>query len=336
MELEIHGNRFAMSGSPFEMWGIRAASAATTDDACAALIENLDEYHRYGVNAIAVFFQGSSGGYMSAFSEDGGRVETGVQRRMAAILEATRRRGMAIIAGLFYQRQGAWLRNGTAYEASTRTAARFLRPWRHAILNVANEQNSHHWRGCPYPMNDPTAVIRLCEIVAEEDDRRIVGGGGYDHENNVTIARSLEVRALLFDGVDYEDAHALFVKSGIAAKPLVNVELFGSSSAGMMVNAGGRVVQGAWHESGSGRERGRRDFLHAIEFHARHPGLFLFGHFQGWCQGLGHGLQNRFDLGGRGTLADPGIRWYFEAVREARQALPRPDSANGTAPPTKA
>jgi hypothetical protein len=238
---------------------------------------------------------------------------------------------MAVIVGLFYQRQGAWLRTGTAYEAATRTAARLLRPWRHVILNVANEQNSHHWRGCPYPMNDPTAVLRLCEIVAEEDGPRIVGGGGYDHDHNVTIARSPEVRVLLFDGADYEAAYTRFVEAGIADKPLVNVELFGSISGGLMTNAEGRVVQGAWDDSGHGREQGRRDFLRAIDFHARRPGLFLFGHFQGWCQGLGRGLQNRYDLGGQGTLADPGIRWYFEAVQAARQSGMDPGSRNGKA-----
>src|SRR5262245_59112634 len=147
---------------------------------------------------------------MAAFSEDGGRLDPGVQRRIAAILDATCRRGMAVIVGLFYQRQGAWLRTGPCYEAATRTATRFLRPWRHAIVNVTNEQNSHHWRGCPYPMNDPTAILRLCEIVAEEDEHRLVGGGGYDHDNNVTIARSPEVSLLLFDGADYVEAYEKF------------------------------------------------------------------------------------------------------------------------------
>jgi hypothetical protein len=323
LEISIVDHGFMMDGEPFDMWGVRVASAAASDEGCASLLASLDDYVAHGLNSVTVFFQGSSGGYMPAFSEDGGRIDPGVQRRVLAILDATRRRRMAVILGLFYQRQGAWLRTGPAYEAATRTAVQLVRPWRHVILNVANEQNSHHWRGCPYPLNDPTATIRLCEIVAEEDAARLAGGGGYDPDHNVTIARSPEVSLLLFDGVDYAEGYAKVAEAGLATKPLVNVELFGARAGGLMLNAEGRMVQGAWPEVATGRDYGRRDFLRAVDFHARTPGLSLFGHFQGWCQGLGHGLQNRFDLGGQGTLADPGIRWYFEAVRAARSGASR-------------
>lgn len=323
LELNIAERDFSMNGEPFDMWGVRVASAATSDEGCAGLLASLDDYVAHGINSVTVFLQGSSGGFMPAFSEDGARLDPGVQRRVLAILDATRQRRMAVILGLFYQRQGAWLRTGPSFEAAARTAARLVRPWRHVILNVANEQNSHHWRGCPYPMNDPTATVRLCEIVAEEDAERLVGGGGYDPDHNVTIARSPEVSLLLFDGADYEEGNTKLAEAGVATKPLVNVELFGARAGGLMLNEEGRMVQGAWPEVSTPRERGRRDFLRAIDFHARTPGLYLFGHFQGWCQGLGHGLQNRYDLGGQGTLADPGIRWYFETVRAVRESALR-------------
>ena len=66
--------------------------------------------------------------------------------------------------------------------------------------------------------------------------------------------------------------------------------------------------------------RGKADFLAEIDFAAQTPGFSLFGHFPGWYQGPSRdpSFDNRFDLGGQGTLDDPGIRWYFEAVGRTR------------------
>jgi hypothetical protein len=90
---------------------------------------------------------------------------------------------------------------------------------------------------------------------------------------------------------------------------------------------GRRRIQGVFpeHTSGEGSaiHRGRADFLAEIACAARTPGFSLFGHFPGWYQGPSRdpSFDNRFDLGGpggQGTLEDPGIRWYFEAVAAAR------------------
>ena len=83
-ELEVAGEAFVMGGRPFDLWGIRVASAAVSDAGCAALLASLDDYLAYGINTIAVFLQGSGGGSIRAFSEDGARLDPGVQRRIAA------------------------------------------------------------------------------------------------------------------------------------------------------------------------------------------------------------------------------------------------------------
>ena len=46
-------------------------------------------------------------------------------------------------------------------------------------------------------------------------------------------------------------------------------------------------------------------------------GLSVFFHNNPWCQSTTEPL--RYDLGGYGTAGDPGIRWYFERVRERRR-----------------
>ena len=73
---------------------------------------------------------------------------------------------------------------------------------------------------------------------------------------------------------------------------------------------------------GEGRAvpRGQADFRAEVESAVKPPGCSLFGHFPGWYQGPSRDpwFDNRFDLGGSGTLEDPGIRWYFQAVARAR------------------
>src|SRR5262245_30703458 len=84
-ELTVVGEGLAMGNRPFDLWGIRVASAAASDEECGALLAVLDEYLAHGVNAVAVSLQGSGGGCQRAFSEDGMRLDPAVQRRAAAI-----------------------------------------------------------------------------------------------------------------------------------------------------------------------------------------------------------------------------------------------------------
>ena len=48
-------------GAPLEVWGVRVASTAAKDAWTEQPLAHLDEYLRYGVNALTVFYQGSSG-----------------------------------------------------------------------------------------------------------------------------------------------------------------------------------------------------------------------------------------------------------------------------------
>ncbi|QDV34379.1 Serpin (serine protease inhibitor) [Tautonia plasticadhaerens] len=117
----------------------------------------------------------------------------------------------------------------------------------------------------------------------------------------VVIGRSPEVDALLFDTAGPEpDSGTLsdrFMAAGVKCKPIVNVELFGGWT--------GRFERGVFPEEV------RRAYLREVEAAAARPGLSVFFHNNPWCQQE----PMRYDLAGSGTEDDPGIRWYFEAVR---------------------
>lgn len=310
--LTTAGDGFLLDGKPFKLWGVRTASASQSPAATQHLIAQLDDYARHGLNAVTVFYQGSSGGYSNPFSGDGLALDPAHQARMVEIITACDRRGMVVVVGLFYQR-AEYFRTPIAWENAVRTVTRLLRPHRNVILNLANEQNSSLYRdsNSVFDLGDPARLIALCDLVHAEDRTRLVGAGGYDHAKNMTLGRSRSVDVLLFDTNGPEDSGALFdrfVAAGVTGKPIVNVEQFGAYSAKADFPQRAGVFTTA----------NRALFLREIDAARTRPGLHTFFFDVRWLQGTGHGqTENRYDLGGDGTEDSPGWRWYAEAVRAA-------------------
>jgi len=281
--LTVQGDRFLLDGHAF------------------------DDYRAHGVNAITVFYQGCRGGNYDPFSPDGRSVDHGHQRRMEQIIEACRERGMVVVVGIFYQAAPFGLRDAAAVRAAVRRVTENLKPFRNIIINIANEQNSAGWKGKAdvYDFNDPQNVLALCDLVHQVDADRLVGGGGYNPESSLSIGKSPGCDVLLFDTAGPQDSAALydgFVAGGVTGKPIVNVETFG-----------GWTKQ---FERGVFPEEVRRAYVREVDAAVRIPGLSIFFHNNPWCQNQEERM--RYDLGGAGTKESPGIRWYFEYVRQRR------------------
>ena len=159
-------------------------------------------------------------------------------------------------------------------------------------------------------MNNVADVLDLCRVAKEADPRRLVGAGGYDHAKNEAIGRAAEVDVLLFDTNGPKprsgELYERFVAAGVRDKPIVNVETFGAWTA-------------KFQPQGVFPDEARRAYADEVADAARYPGLYVHFHNNAWCQAPA-GVRSRYDLGGQGTKDDPGIRWYFEKVRRARQA----------------
>jgi hypothetical protein len=333
-------------GEPLEVWGVRVASGAARDDWTEALIAALDEYRRYGVNAVTVFYQGSSGGHAPGFSEDGREIEPGTARRMEALARATAERRMLLVAGLFYQRER--LPTADAYLRAAAAAGRQLAGYENVLVNVVNEHNVGSWAECPFPVQTVDGIARLCATVRGAAPDLLVGGGGVHPGVNAEIAVRPEVDLLLFDWHDGSQAAVEAYRAAGSDRPLMNVELFGGWGQGFSEEDDGaaaaqnvswpgwgrnapreappgrRRIQGVLPDETEGTHRGRADFLSEVAYAARTPGYSLFGHFPGWFQGPSRQptFDNRFDLGGDGSRGDPGYRWFFEAVAAARGVAP--------------
>jgi hypothetical protein len=305
--LTVDGRRFLLDGRAFDMWGIRTASASQTAALTDHLIAQLDEYRRHGINTVSVYLMGSSGGYSDPFSPDGAAIDSEHLARLRRILREADRRGMVVIAGVFYQRANPpRLRDWDAARRAVGTAVEALKPHRNVILNIANEQNSGNYAKLPWErVRNVEDVLDLCRIAKSADPARIVGAGGYDHDRNEAIGKSPAADVLLFDTAGPEPGSGAlydrFVKAGIE-KPMVNVETFGGWTREYL-------------PPGVFPEDVKAAYRREVDDAARHDGLYLHFHNNPWCQGVDQGLVNRYDPGGDGTAARPGIRWYFEYVK---------------------
>jgi hypothetical protein len=305
------GNRLCVDGSPIDVWGVRTSSATASDGQCEHLLDQLDDYAAHGVNAVTVFYQGCSGASYDPFAPDGSELDADHRRRMERVVEACAEREMLVIAGVFYQNAPFGLADAEAVEAAVRRVAEHLRPYGNVLVNVANEHSSPNWADCEaFDFRDPERILDLCRAVGEVDPDRPVGGGGYHPETCAVIGRDPACDVLMFDtgredltGFDSGAMHDRLVRAGVDETPLVNVELFGGWT--------GDFPRGVFPAAA------RNAYEAEVKRAAARPGLSVFFHSNTWCQSPHQPM--RYDLGGQGTPDDPGIRWYFERVRDVRE-----------------
>lgn len=315
--LKVKGEIFTFDDKPFDMWGVRVASASQYEQFTQSLIANLDDYKALGINTISVFLQGSSGGFSDPFQDNGKSVDPAHWQRMVQINEACQQRDMVVVVGIFYQRavgdpEIRNLQNETDIRNAVITVTERLKPFSNVIINIANEQNSSHYKAFEaFSFNNPEKIVELCKLVKETDPLRIVGGGGYHDSSNVVIGKSEYVDVLLFDtfSEDVKNNHHsgwhydYFKAEGVPDKPIVSVEIFGGWTSQF-------TPQGVYSEAG------KKIHWQEIEVAKKQQGLYVHFHSNPWFQGEAQKLGNRFDLGGDGTSENPGVRWYFEKIKE--------------------
>jgi hypothetical protein len=309
--LSVEGSDFLLDGMTTQLWGIRVASAGMSEALTEHLIAQLDDYARHGVNSIAVFYQGSSGGQFDPFAPDGTDIDDAHQARMERIIEACAERDMVVIVGIFYSEVEPVLADWAASVEAVRTVAQRLVVYDNVIINVANQQNAESYSARPWSqVQDLAGLEELFRAVHEVDPTRIVGSGGYDPESNVEIGLSAEADVLLFSGGELADRMTTFGDRGISDKPIVCVELYGADTE-------------AYTPAGVFSDATKARYFADADTGLSDPALSVFFHATPWTQipSEASGLL-RYDLAGAGTEADPGIRWYFEYVAELLGLVP--------------
>jgi hypothetical protein len=297
------------------MYGVRVAAASQSEELTTRLIDNLDEYKAHGVNTVTVFYMGCDSSNSDPFEADGSggvRLETDDAERMRRIIQAADARDMAVIVGIFYQRAPYTDVNIDAKVVDAIDAVvDDLEPYDNIIINIANEQNStaYDTLGAPGNFRDPLQINDYITQVNNRDPDRLVGGGGYDNAKNIIIGQHDNTDVLLFDtsyGIDSEYSgtkYDYYRQHNVPDKPMVDVEMFGGYTGDLECQPTAGVYTDACKQ---------KHFTSTQDAISR-PGLSVFFHSSKWIQGGG---QNRYHLGGQGTSSDPGMRWWFEYVRD--------------------
>ena len=69
----------------------------------------------------------------------------------------------------------------------------WLRPHRHALLDLTNEYHCPEYDASPFPFRDPQALARLFDVVHDVDPRRLVGASARGKAFITPVARTADV-----------------------------------------------------------------------------------------------------------------------------------------------
>jgi CubicO group peptidase (beta-lactamase class C family) len=145
-------------------------------------IAHLDDYAAHGVNAFTLCLQGGMPGYEgavnSAFEADGG-VRSHYMKRVERVIRACDQRGLAVILGLFYQRQSAILKDDDAIRAGVVNAVTWVRErgFENVLIEVANE---YPHRGFAHELiRKPGGMASLIRLAKETAPGLLFSASGY-------------------------------------------------------------------------------------------------------------------------------------------------------------
>ena len=285
----VKGNRTYLNDKEFQAIGLRCSNALFSDQSVNELVSHLDEYKKYGVNTISVFFMGSRFSEIHGYNADG-TLKPVYQLRMGKIIEACDERGMVTLVGILYWGSGMHDRTNKNYEG-----------WKQDHVEAAMQHTVKWLHDNKYrnvfidPDNEGMA-----EIGAKFDIAKMICAG---KKINPAIA-------IAYNGKGAVPACAgLTVHFGLQSDNMPYIQTEGTPSQ-------------YWGEYS--KENGLSTYINA--------GIYTKGKKKEQLADTkrlldkGHGylfastwLQNippKYEMGGDGSPADPGIRWWLDYIKE--------------------
>jgi hypothetical protein len=145
-------------------------------------IAQLDDYAAHGVNAFTLCLQGGMPGYEgavnSAFEPDG-TLREDYMKRIEQVIRACDERGLAVILGLYYQRQSGILKNDDALHAGVVHAVKWVQSqgFKNVLIEVANE---YPHRGFKHQLiRKPEGIAALIRLAKETAPELLVSASGF-------------------------------------------------------------------------------------------------------------------------------------------------------------
>lgn len=290
--LGVSGTTLTFNGSPITLRGLRLSNALVSDAEVDEVIANLPVYKSYGINAFSVFIMGSRFGDIKGFRPDA-TLDPVYAARLGRLLEAGDQAGMVTVVGCLY-----W---------STSRAKEDLGGWTQAQADLA--------------VANASAFVRASgrrNVIIDPDNEGMARAAKGWSIGDMIAAGKRAAPGLLFGYNATGTASAncdltLHFGQKLSTKPYVETE-------GVPSNAPG----GYW--GSYSKKDGVYNYINIGVYSAdmrsnqiaattstigSRAGYFMAST---WLQCVAPAGPNH-GPGGAGTSADPGIRWWLEAVR---------------------
>jgi hypothetical protein len=188
-------------------------------------ISHLDDYAAHGVNAFTLCLQGGMPGYEgavnSAFEADGS-LRSPYMKRVERVIRECDQRGLAVILGLFYQRQAAILKDDAAIRAGVVNAVTWVgeRGFENVLIEVANE---YPHRGFVHELiRKPGGMASLIRLAKKTAPGLLVSASGYgDGVIQMEVAEAADFLLPHWNGTQVEKIPARIATLKNFGKPIL-------------------------------------------------------------------------------------------------------------------
>jgi hypothetical protein len=295
---EIRNERAFLGGKEIKIWGIRAANGLMSQAVTERFVRNLDNMNAHGINAIAVYIMGSNTGWPEEWGarngfERSGALKAEFAQRLEWLIREADRRGMVVGVGIFTPRNVANLDGEDAYKLSLQDVGRFLkeRNLRNVFVDMMHEYN--HRRVIPDIFKEPNGSEKKTKLHKwfKEVNAEVPAGVC------ATIDRGTEG---FFPGSDINIIQKTMPipKQGFT----INIESHKRDN---------------YDSDGIYTPEGLAENYAWFDEYKKTPNAAIFLH-AAWLTGVTgrSGTAPNAEMGGRGTKDDPGVRWYYEWVRD--------------------
>lgn len=188
-------------------------------------IDAIPQYKKLGVDAFTLNLQGGMPGYEgavnSAFLPDGSLQPDYVQR-IARVIRACNANGMAVILGLFYQRQDQILADSTAVKTAVVQAIDWIttQQFKHVVVEIANEY--------PHPgfdhekISSPEHMAELIQLAKRINPDLLVSASGLGNGKlDSLVAEASDFLFIHFNGTPVDSIPARIQALTHFNKPIV-------------------------------------------------------------------------------------------------------------------
>lgn len=299
-EFEIRGDRAFLGGEPFELWGVRSGNALYSQTVTERHVRAFDSWNAHGVNAIAVYLQGSHGGWpdseagLNGFERDG-RLKPDVAARLEWLVREADARGMVVCVGVMSPRKDQVLEGEAAIERAIKATGAFLqaRGLRNVFVDLMHEYD-HTERADQPLLREPDGAAKKAKLTAWFQ----------------SSCKDIEVGVCPYEKSTTTDSY-----------PGMTVRIVQKS---MPIPADGWVVnvesqkRDSYENDGVFTPGQVEAVLDDCERYLAAPNAAMFFH-AAFVQGIGggSGTAPHPEIGGAGdTQGNRGVRFYYEWVRD--------------------